>query len=263
MINKIKRKNKALVITTAVILCAALAFCSIMIYGKYQVSKIPDLTFMEALAYTTKDNPDAVITVGIIKNGESSYKVYGENAKELPAELHTYEIGSVTKTFTAALINKAIAEGKIKLDDTIENYLPLPHGNQYPTVKELLTHTSGYKGYYFEKPMISNFFAGRNDFYGITKTMVLEKAGHLNMDKENCRFAYSNYGYAMLGLVLESVYDTDYTVLVNDFIIYRISFPTHKCSSTVIRISPDAIKVLKPSMHLPRITKPWASVWTG
>ena len=28
-------------------------------------------------------------------------KVYGENGKELPAELHTYEIGSLTKTFTA------------------------------------------------------------------------------------------------------------------------------------------------------------------
>lgn len=213
-----KRKTKIMfTIIIAAILCAALAFGGIMIYGKHQISKIPELTFLEALEYTTKDNQDAVISVGIIKDGEISYKVYGENGTELPAELHTYEIGSITKTFTAALINKAISEGKINIDDTIETYLPLPDGNAYPTIKELLTHTSGYKGYYFESPMIANFFMGRNDFCGITKAMVLDKASNLSMGKDSYRFNYSNYGYAVLGLVLESVYDMDYTALANDF----------------------------------------------
>ncbi len=215
--NKIKKRMRTWIIIAAVILCAALAIGGFMIYGKYQIGKIPELTFTEALAYTTKDNPDAVITVGIIRDKESSFKVYGENGKELPAELHTYEIGSLTKTFTAALINKAVIEGKINIDDTIDHYLSLPAGNEYPTIKELLTHTSGYQGHYFETPMISNFFNGRNDFYGITKEMVLEKAGSLNMDQESYSFTYSNYGYAVLGLVLEKVYDLDYTKLVNNF----------------------------------------------
>lgn len=199
------------------ILCAVLIISGISIYGKYQMSKIPGLTFKEALEYTTKDNQNAVITIGTIKDGQISYKVYSDGGKELPAELHTYEIGSLTKTFTAALINKAINEGKVNIDDTIEKYLPLSAGNKYPTIKELLTHTSGYKGYYFETPMIANFFTGRNDFYGITKAMVIDKASDLSMDKEIYGFTYSNYGYAVLGLVLESVYDTDYTTLVNNF----------------------------------------------
>jgi len=215
---KMKRRTKTVIIVVALLLCAALVIGGfIMIYGKYQMNKIPGLTFTEALAYTTKDNPNAVITVGIIKDGQLSYKVYGENGQELPAELHTYEIGSLTKTFTAALINKAIIEGKINLDDTIDRYLPLPKENKYPTIKGLLTHTSGYKGIYFEGPMVSNFFKRRNDFYGIPKAMVLDKASSLRMNKERYGFSYSNYGYAVLGLVLESVYDTDYTVLVNDF----------------------------------------------
>ena len=66
--------------------------------------------------------------------------------------------------------------------------------------------------------MISNFFKGRNDFYGITKEMVLNKVGSLNMDKKSYGFTYSNFGYAVLGLVLEAVYNTDYTSLVNSFI---------------------------------------------
>lgn len=227
----IKRRTKKVTIRiVVVILCVALAISGMILYGKYQISKIPGLTFTEALEYTTKDNTQAVITIGIIKDGQSSYKVYGENGKELTAELHTYEIGSLTKTFTAALINKATTQGKINLDDTIDNYLSLPYGKKYPTIKELLTHTSGYKGYYFENPMISNFFKGRNDFYGITKEMVLHKASGLNMDKENYSFTYSNYGYAVLGLVLEAVYDTDYTTLVNDFVGNELGLTDTKIS---------------------------------
>lgn len=225
-----KRTKLAIMISAAVFLCAALVIGGFMIYGKYQISKIPELSFTEALAYTTRDNPNAVITVGMIKDHQSSYKVYGENGKELPAELHTYEIGSLTKTFTAALINKAITEGKINIDDTIDSYLPLPGGNEYPTIKELLTHTSGYKEHYFESPMISNFFNGRNDFYGITKEMVLEKASSLRMDQEIYDFTYSNYGYAVLGLVLEKVYDTDYTTLVNSFAQNELELTATKIS---------------------------------
>lgn len=123
-----------MIVIISVILFIVLGIGGVMIYGKYQMSKIPGLTFEEALAYTTKDNPDAVITVGMIKDGEISYKVYGENGRELPAQPHVYEIGSLTKTFTAALIEKAITEGKINMDDTIDQHLSLPKGNEYPTI---------------------------------------------------------------------------------------------------------------------------------
>lgn len=225
-----KKIKKWMIVIAAIMICAVLAVLGLMCYGKYQIGKIPELTFMEALAYTTGNNGDACITVGIVQNGEISWKVYGENGKELPAKQHTYEIGSLTKTFTAALIGKAAAEGKINMDQSIENYLPLPEGREYPTIRELLTHTSGYKGYYFESPMISSFFKGRNDFYGITKEMVLHKAGKLNMNKDNYGFTYSNFGYAVLGLVLEAVYDTDYTTLVNHFVQEELGLTDTKIS---------------------------------
>lgn len=101
-------------IIVTVILGIALIFGGIMIYGKYQMGKIPESSFEEVIEYTTKNNSDAVITVGIIK------------------------------------------DEKINIDCTIDNYLSLPKENEYPTIKELLTHTSGYKEYYFESPMVSN-----------------------------------------------------------------------------------------------------------
>ena len=212
------RKKKIILILISVVLCAALVLGGLMIYGKAQMRKIPGLTFMDALKYTTQGKPDARISVGTIKNGQVSFTVYGEDGQILPFENHTYEIGSLTKTITAAMISRAVTEGRIKLDDTIDVYLSLPEGKSYPSVLELLTHTSGYCAYYFENPMIGNFFAGRNSFCGITREMVLEKISSHDMNLGNYSFEYSNFGYAVLGLVLEAVYDENYTALLNKFV---------------------------------------------
>ncbi len=209
--------NKLLKIITIVMICIVVAIVGFILYGKYQLSKIPALSFKEALAYTTKENKNAVITVGIVKNGNISYKVYGENGEVLPSKVYTYEIGSLTKTFTSALISKGIDEDKISLDDTIDKYLDLPEGKHYPTIMQLLTHTSGYKAYYFEAPMIKSFFTGRNDFYGITDEMVLKQIKKAKLKNQTYSFKYSNFGYATLGLVLEAVYDKEYTDLLNEY----------------------------------------------
>ena len=125
-----KKKKIILTVTAAAVLIAALALFGLMQYGKAQMKKIPGLSFAEALEYTTADAPDPVITVGIIKDGQASFTVYGQNGKVLPSEPHTYEIGSLTKTFTAALISRAVREGRLSLDTAIDSYLPLPEGQR-------------------------------------------------------------------------------------------------------------------------------------
>ena len=224
------RKKKIILILVSVMLCVALVLGGLMIYGEAQMGKIPGLTFMDALKYTTQGKPDARITVGIIKNGQASFTVYGENGQILPKENHVYEIGSLTKTLTAAMISRAVTEGRIRPDDTIDAYLPLPEGKSYPTITELLTHTSGYSAYYFSTPMIGNFFAGRNSFNGISRDMVLTKAKGLNMNRESYGFTYSNFGYAVLGLMLEAVYDTDYTALLNNWVREELGMSGTKIS---------------------------------
>lgn len=223
---KIKKVIKLIIII--VIFVASVLF-GLQIYGTYQIKKIPELSFQDALQYTTKDNKDAVITVGIIKDGQVSYTLYGENGKELPLELHTYEIGSLTKTFTASMISKAIQDKKIDINDTLDKYLVLSEGNNYPTIEELLTHTSGYKSHYFERVMITNFFKGRNDFYGIPKNRILDKISEINIKKEYS-FNYSNYGYAVLGLILEEIYQKDFKSLMNEYIQNELQLKNTKIS---------------------------------
>ena len=215
---KYRKRRKAIIVAAVCVVLAVFVLLGLQQYGKHLMDRIPELSFQEALEYTTKDNETAIITVGIIKDGQASYTVYGADGQELPAGLHTYEIGSLTKTFTALMISKAVQENKINIDDTIDQYLPLPAGNTYPSIKELITHTSGYKSYYFESPMIVNFLKSRNDFFGITKDMVFEKVSSLNMTVEEYGFSYSNFGYAVLGLILEEVYGQSYTELMNQYI---------------------------------------------
>jgi len=59
---------------------------------------------------------------------------------------------------------------------------------------------------------------------------LLNKVSKLNMDKESYGFNYSNFGYAVLGLVLEAVYDTDYPMLVNDFVQNELGLKNTKIS---------------------------------
>ncbi|HBK01714.1 MAG TPA: hypothetical protein DDY77_01605 [Clostridiales bacterium] len=223
-------KKKTIAVCLAVVLCVAGALGGFMIYGTNQMKKLPELSFRQSLEYTTKNNPDAVITVGVIKDWQTSYKVYRRNGVELDKKQHIYEIGSLTKTFTAALVAKAVKDGKIAINDHIDGYLNLPGGKNYPTIAELLTHTSGYNGYYFEAPMIFNFLVGRNDFYGVNKKSVLERAGKIKLDKKEHAFNYSNYGFAVLGLILENVYGKDYTLLLNDFVKNELRLENTKIS---------------------------------
>ena len=225
-----KGRKKIMWIVISIVLCAVLVVGGLMIFGKVQMGKIPGMSFEDVLKYTTQGKKDARITVGIIKDGESSFTVYGADAQVLPAENHIYEIGSLTKTMTAALVSKAISEGKLSMNVTIDAYLPLSEGKNYPTIAELVTHTSGYSSFYFETPMIGTFFSGKNSFYGISRDMVLEKCKSLNIKKDSYDFNYSNFGFAVLGLILENVYNKDYTALLNDYVQKELGMASTKIS---------------------------------
>lgn len=227
-----KKKKKIFLITSIMFICICLTIVGMTMYKNHQLSKVPGLTFEEALQYTTKDKKDVLITVGIISDGKTTIKVYGENAMQLPEEIHAYEIGSLTKTLTASLIHHAIQEDKLHLDDTIDQYLALAStSNYYPTIKQLLTHTAGYKEFYLESPMIANFFSGKNDFYRITKEMVLERISKTVLKNKEYFFRYSNFGYAVLGLIIEKIYQEPYYTIMNQYLQDELQLKNSKLSN--------------------------------
>ena len=179
---------------------------------------IANMSSMEMIEHTANGVKKAAITVGVVRNGQMSYKVYGENGKELSKREYAYEIGSITKTFTAALIAKSLYENIINLDDSINLYLNLPVSGYYPTIRRLLTHTSGYKSSYYEGYVSTDFLNSRNNFYSITERKVINRIGSIKLETKDYPFEYSNFGFAVLGLTLEKINNDSFTLLMNNYI---------------------------------------------
>ena len=102
-----------------------------------------------ALAYSRKGHTHA-LAIGVVYDGKTSSYYYGETEngnKQLPDENTLFEIGSISKTFTATLLAYLAQTGLLSVDDTITRYLPdsvaANPDLQRITLKQLANHTSG------------------------------------------------------------------------------------------------------------------------
>ena len=124
-------------------------------------------------------------------------KGYGQAEHNTSSPITTatlFDIGSVTKQFTAALIIKLQSAGKLSVQDTLARYFPkVPADKQGITLHQLLTHTSGLPGGIglddFELVSTQDFF---NQLFS---TDLLYAPGE--------QFHYSNVGYSVLARVAE------------------------------------------------------------
>src|SRR6185312_3563058 len=74
-----------------------------------------------ALGYMRRLAPVG-LSIGILRNGKTSFYGYGEATKgegNVPGARTLFEIGSITKTFTATMLGLAVGEGKMSLDDPV------------------------------------------------------------------------------------------------------------------------------------------------
>jgi CubicO group peptidase (beta-lactamase class C family) len=140
-------------------------------------------------------------TILVLRDGHRLYcHAYGFRALDgqLPASMDThYEIGSITKQFTAAAILQLQDAGKLNIDAKVSTYLPdAPHAGQI-TLRQLLTHTSGLPDY-----------IGLSSDEQATKSATFQQLMDVVADKPldfrpGSRASYSNTGYILLGRIIE------------------------------------------------------------
>lgn len=110
-------------------------------------------------------------------------------------------IGSVTKTFTAALVLELVDEGRLRLDDPLARYLPqsarIADG---VSVRQLLNHSSGVADLYY--PLQASLVAQPARAW--TPQEVLSRIGPAWF-KPGSEWAYSNTNYVLLGLLIERI----------------------------------------------------------
>jgi D-alanyl-D-alanine carboxypeptidase len=143
-------------------------------------------------------------SVAVIQDGKLVWaKAYGEaNIEEnRKAELSTrYAVGSISKQFTAAALLLEQERSKLSLDDTVAKYLPeLTRANEV-TVRQLLSHTSGYEDYAPQDYLIPEWTRPT------TPDEILNRWAKkpLNFDP-GTRWQYSNTNYVLAGEILEKV----------------------------------------------------------
>jgi len=150
------------------------------------------------------DGKAAGISIAVFRGKEKLLlKSYGfadlEFDVKLPADA-SFEIGSVTKQFTAAAIFQLLEQGKLGLDDDVTKYIKFDTQGKKVTIRHLLTHTSGIKGY-TELPWFEQI-ADRK-FARDTLLRLVEKEP-FDFDPGEA-LIYSNSGFFMSGLIIEKV----------------------------------------------------------
>ena len=117
-----------------------------------------------------------------------------------------FDIGSVTKQFTAAAILKLEMQGKLSVNDRIEKYFTnIPKDKKVITIHQLLTHSAGFP------PAI-----GR-DYEKLERDAFLARAFKTKLNsKPGSKYDYSNVGYSVLAAIIEKASGKSYERFLHD-----------------------------------------------
>ena len=158
-------------------------------------------------------------SVLVVREGRILYQHafgYANLEWKIPNGLQTkFEIGSMTKQFTALLVLQFVNEDRIKLDGHLSDYLPYYRKDtgDRVTLRQLLSHTSAVPNF-ISSPGFLDGPASRTAYS--TKDFAQKYcSGDLEFEP-GTRFHYSNSGYFLLGAVLEQVSGSSYEELLQD-----------------------------------------------
>jgi CubicO group peptidase (beta-lactamase class C family) len=147
-------------------------------------------------------------SVVVVQGGKLVYThAYGsarlatDSAPAIPATPDMrYSIGSISKQFTAAAILMLAEDGKLSLDDAVGKYVPgLTRGNEV-TIRQILSHTSGYQDYWPEDYVMTPMLRPES------AQAIIDTWGKKPLDFEpGTQWQYSNTNFVIAGRIVEVV----------------------------------------------------------
>jgi D-alanyl-D-alanine-carboxypeptidase/D-alanyl-D-alanine-endopeptidase len=170
------------------------------------------------------------VVVGVLRGGQTwvmGSGTAGPGGPSPPAANTIFEIGSVTKVFTATLLAATVQEGLVALDDPVQRYLPagveLPVRGRPITLADLAKHTAGL-------PRLPHGFVlrsvrhRRNPYAWLTVDDLYAGLPSTRLRREpGGRPRYSNLGYGLLGHVLALRAGRSYEQLVQEHICHPLA----------------------------------------
>ena len=163
------------------------------------------------------------VSIAVVRDGKIVYEHAYGHARLLPEEVMAtpetrYGIGSVSKQFTAAAILLLAQDGKLSLDDPVGRYIPGLTDGDAVTIRQVLSHTSGYQDYWPQDYVFPGMLKP------VTADAILDHWAKIPLDfKPGTDWQYSNTNYTLAGRIVEKVSG----VSLMDFLQKRIFEPLH------------------------------------
>ena len=196
------------------ILCGLL-FCSL------SFAQLPDKAKLDEYFNVLEKNNKFMGSVAVSKNGTLLYQrsvgLSDVEGNKRANEQSTYRIGSISKTFTAVLVMRAVEQQLIQLDQTIEGFFPTIKNANKITIRHLLSHRSGIHNFTDDKDFLTWNTQPQSE------KAMMERLSQLGSDfQPDYRFSYSNSNYVLLTFLLEKVMKDKYPSLLKKFILQPI-----------------------------------------
>ena len=141
-------------------------------------------------------------SIAVVKDGKVLYvNAYGKaNLEQNQAATPSmrYSIGSISKQFTASAILLLEEQGKLSINDPVSKFVPgLTRGNEV-TIRELLSHTSGYQDYWPQDYVMPEMLQP------VTAQQIIDKWAKKPLDFDpGTKWQYSNTNYVIAGMIVE------------------------------------------------------------
>ncbi len=168
------------------------------------------------------------LTIGLLRsNGHIKTVHYDAHKKRSPEKL-IYPVGSIGKPFTASLLAKEIAQGRISLEDSLDAYIPYLEEQYYPTILRLATHHSGYGSAPYSLPEMLIKLALMNTSKGILhvnpfrghpdQAAMIDILTDTKLKDQDYKFEYSNFAYGVIGYILGLLDHSDYFTVMEAYV---------------------------------------------
>ena len=226
--------------------CLALALPLAFAVRPLAAQQLPADSVVRAIIRQRVDEGRNVgIAVGLVDaDGRMRSVAYGRGAAGAPLDEHSlFEIGSITKTFTAALLADMVARGMVRLDQPVADLLPagtiIPRrGDRQITLLDLATQSSGL-------PRMPDNFAPKdaaNPYADYDGARLLSFLARYQLTRDiGAKYEYSNLGVGLLGYALATHSGVTYERLITDRILRPLGL-----TETAITLRPTLREHLAP-----------------
>jgi CubicO group peptidase (beta-lactamase class C family) len=183
-----------------------IASCALVLLGASRLSAQDPLgTAVDSIARDVlRQTGVPSASVAVVRGGKLVYaQAYGDAKLEghVPATTSMrYSIGSISKQFCAGAVLLLVQEGKLSLDDPVSKYLPDLTRASEVTIRELLSHTSGYQDYWPQDYVMPTMLDST------TARQIADRWAKIPLDFDpGTRWQYSNTNYVIAGMIVEKV----------------------------------------------------------